>query len=284
MNFDEIRRRTIIALFSDDTLFDELVLKGGNAISLIYGFGQRASLDLDFSIENDFADIPDTERRIVAALQARFGEVGFTVFDAKFDSRPMRERPGANPRWGGYQLEFKLIEKSKEARLAGDIAAIRRNALVVGPDQMRCFVVDFSKYEFCGGKVERELENYTIYVYTPQMIVLEKLRAICQQMPEYKLNPNKRARARDFYDIHLLMSAENIDLASGENIVLLKDIFGAKEVPLDLLRDVSRQYEFHRLDWPAVTDSVSEPLQEFDFYFAFVSGEVSRLLQTLRIE
>jgi hypothetical protein len=35
MDFTEIRRRTIIALFFDDVLSDELVLKGGNAISLI---------------------------------------------------------------------------------------------------------------------------------------------------------------------------------------------------------------------------------------------------------
>ena len=44
MEFTEIRRLTIIGLFSDDTLFEQLVLKGGNAISLIYGVGGRASL------------------------------------------------------------------------------------------------------------------------------------------------------------------------------------------------------------------------------------------------
>lgn len=86
MNFEEIRRRTIVALFSDDALLDELVLKGGNAISLIYGFGNRASLDLDFSIETDFKDVEDTSRRIFKALDGKFGEVGFTVFDKKFAS------------------------------------------------------------------------------------------------------------------------------------------------------------------------------------------------------
>ena len=50
MDFDEIRRHTIVALFSDDALLEGLVLKGGNAISLIYGFGNRASLDLDWLI------------------------------------------------------------------------------------------------------------------------------------------------------------------------------------------------------------------------------------------
>lgn len=198
MDFTEIRRRAIIALFSDDVLSDELVLKGGNAISLIYGFGNRASLDLDFSIENDFKDVEETGRRLFRALEARFGEVGFTVFDTKFGRRPERERPAAGPRWGGYQLEFKLIEKSKAAPFGDNLEAIRRNALVIGPGQLRCFTVDLSKYEYCAGKVEKELDHYTIYVYTPEMIVVEKLRAICQQMPAYPLNPNKRARARDF--------------------------------------------------------------------------------------
>ena len=284
MNFDEIRRRTIVALFSDDALFGELVLKGGNAISLIYGFGNRASIDLDFSIETDFKDVQDTARRIFKALEGKFGEVGFTVFDTKFGARPERVRVDAAPRWGGYQFEFKLIAKSKEGTLGGNLEAIRRNALVVGPEQLRRFTVDLSKYEFCGGKVEKELDNYTICVYTPEMIVIEKLRAICQQMPAYPLNPHKTARARDFYDIHLLVTVEQIDLTTHENLTLLRDIFQAKEVPLDLLYGIREDHERHRIDWPSVRDSVSPRLNEFDYYLDFVSGQVARILEALRVE
>ena len=109
MNFTDIRRRIIVALVSDDTLFDQLVLKGGNAISLIYGFGNRASLDLDFSIENDFKDLEDSKRRIFTALEEKFGEIGFTVFDKKFSPRPQRGKPNIG-----------------EARLAG-LAIIANN-------------------------------------------------------------------------------------------------------------------------------------------------------------
>ena len=35
MDFDQIRRLTIVALFSDDELSERLVLKGGNALSLV---------------------------------------------------------------------------------------------------------------------------------------------------------------------------------------------------------------------------------------------------------
>ncbi len=50
----EIKRTAIIALFSDDDLMDSLVLKGGNALDIVYGIAQRASLDLDFSIDKEF--------------------------------------------------------------------------------------------------------------------------------------------------------------------------------------------------------------------------------------
>lgn len=184
--------------------------------------------------------------------------------------RPERIKVDAPLRWGGYQFEFKLIAKSKEAALGGNLDALRRNSLLVGREQLRCFTVDLSKYEFCRGKVEKELDNYTIYVYSPEMIVIEKLRAICQQMPAYPLNSHRRARARDFYDIHLLVTADNLDLTSAENMALLGDIFRAKDVPVDLLSDMKEQHEMHRLDWPAVKDSVSAPLEDFDFYFGFV--------------
>jgi hypothetical protein len=283
MEFSEIRRLAIIGLFSDDALFEQLVLKGGNAISLIYQFGGRASLDLDFSIEKDFGDAQEAEHRISRALERKFGEHGLLLFDGKFTPKPQVTRPAA-PWWGGYQFEFKIIEKSKHAKLGGNLDAIRRDSVVVGPKQERRFTIDFSKYEYCAGKVERELDDYSIYVYTPQMIVMEKLRAICQQMTEYTLNTTKRGRARDFYDIQLLVTASKIDLTTLEHITMLRDIFATKEVPIELLRQMAGQHEFHRLDWPAVKDAVAGEIEDFEFYFAFVLKEVAGILEALGIK
>jgi hydrogenase maturation factor len=39
-----IRRLVIVAMLSDDVLFGKLVLKGGNAISLVSRYGARGSL------------------------------------------------------------------------------------------------------------------------------------------------------------------------------------------------------------------------------------------------
>jgi hypothetical protein len=43
MDFAEIRRVTITALFSNDYFLEHLVLKGGNVLSLIYGVSDRTS-------------------------------------------------------------------------------------------------------------------------------------------------------------------------------------------------------------------------------------------------
>ena len=51
---DRIKRLAVIAMFSDDTLLDKLVPKGGNALDLVLGVTTRASIDLDFSIEHAF--------------------------------------------------------------------------------------------------------------------------------------------------------------------------------------------------------------------------------------
>ena len=81
MNFEEVRKLTIIALFSDDLLFEHIVLKGGNAMNLVLGISSRVSLDLDFSMEADFENLDEIRARMEKALAKRFGTVGFIPFD-----------------------------------------------------------------------------------------------------------------------------------------------------------------------------------------------------------
>jgi predicted nucleotidyltransferase component of viral defense system len=60
-SFNDIRKLTITALFSDDVLLEQLVFKGGNAMSLIYHISPRVSLDLDFSMETDFENVEEVQ-------------------------------------------------------------------------------------------------------------------------------------------------------------------------------------------------------------------------------
>jgi predicted nucleotidyltransferase component of viral defense system len=277
VDFERIRTLTITALFSDDELFDQIVLKGGNAISLVYGFSSRTSLDLDFSLENDFVDLERVRNRISNSLSARFASAGLVVFDEKFEPRPVNPKIDDDTTWGGYRLAFKLVEQEKYRRLGGDVESIRREALLVGPGQLRTFTVDFSKHEYCGGKNETELDDYTIYVYSPSMIAIEKLRAICQQIPHYRLRRNPRPRARDFYDIHELVSKAGVQFGTPENLATTARVFTAKSVPLRLIGQINQEREFHRPDWPAVEDTVAGSLRDFDYYFDFLLGQTEPL-------
>ena len=109
------------------------------------------------------------------------------------------------------------------------------------------------------------------------MCALEKLRAVCQQMPEYKPLRNKRPRGRDFYDIYAIIAKRGIDLALPENTTLCSHIFEAKKVPLSLLSKIPETREYHRPDWEKVVISATEDVFDFDFYFDFVSGEIMKL-------
>ncbi|MDA2912495.1 nucleotidyl transferase AbiEii/AbiGii toxin family protein [Acidobacteriia bacterium AH_259_A11_L15] len=273
MDLALVRRLAISAIFSDDLLFEQLVLKGGNALSLVHELGSRTSLDVDLSMEKDFRDLAEAQKRAFQALERRFRSAGYAFFDYKFLTKPA----DANDQWGGYEINFKIIENSKRELIGTDLARAQREATVVGPSQQRVFKVQISKFEYCQGKQEAELDDYRIYVYTLPMIAIEKFRAICQQMDEYPHRAHPTVRARDFYDIYCIVTDGHVDLTTDDNLNLFRDMFAIKEVPLDLIRKIPDYREFHRLDWPSVEASVSGELKSYDFYFDFVIGEKDRL-------
>jgi len=270
VDFADIRSLVIVALFAEDRLLDQLVLKGGNAINLIYGYGSRSSLDIDCSIDGDFTDLDEIRRLLFHSLQTKFRESDLEVFDFSLEPRPLVQRVGMTDRWGGYTAEFKIIQRGHFERSGGDLEKLRRAATETGPGHQRTFRIDFSKHEFCTPKRQDELNDYAIYVYTPEMLSLEKLRAICQQMKEYSMQRNRSPRARDFYDIYVVLTEGKVDWASDSCLDLAKNIFAAKSVPLNLIDLIPRYQGFHEQDWASVKNSVREELEPFDFYVNFV--------------
>jgi predicted nucleotidyltransferase component of viral defense system len=277
VDFQRIRTLVIVALFANDRLLDQLVLKGGNAINLVYGYGSRSSLDIDCSIDGDFENPREIGELLLEALQARFGEVGHDVFDFNFQRRPSEQRGSIDDRWGGYAAEFKIIARTRFELARGNIETMRRSAVEVGPRHQRTFRVDFSKHEFCAQKRQDEVGDYAIYVYTPEMLSIEKLRAICQQMEEYPRQRNRAPRARDFYDIYVVLTEGKVDWGSQECLLLAREIFAAKEVPLELIELIPKYQDFHKQDWPSVENSVGGTLDEFEFYLEFVVAEAKKL-------
>lgn len=288
--FEEIKTLAITALVSDDYLMETLVLKGGNALDIIYKISPRASVDLDFSIESDFdeTEITSIKEKIEGNLKNTFNENGYEVFDVNFSKEPPVNQPKMPNFWGGYSLEFKVINHEKFKSIVS-IEEMRRNAEAIDSRQKKTFKVDISKHEWCQGKVPKELMGYTVNVYTPEMLALEKLRAICQQTKEYVKIFGKShldGRAKDFFDIYTIVEHFDIDIAERKNIELIKAIFAAKEVPLELLAKIEDYREHHRPDFVAVEQTVrnGNNIESYDFYFDFVLELTCSLLQALGIK
>jgi predicted nucleotidyltransferase component of viral defense system len=275
LDFTEIRRHVIVALFSDEVLFERLVLKGGNALELVHQVISRGSVDVDLSIKDEFLDLAVTESRIFRALQKEFERIGYFVFDEHFEVIPPPTVKD-DPWWGGYAIDFKLIERTRAEALNWKLMKMQIQAETIDARQGRKFTVEISKHEYCGGKVSAEMDGKTIYVYTEEMCAIEKLRAICQQMPEYG-RKHRVARARDFYDVYQTVTQRGIDLALPENMDLFRQIFDAKRVPLKLLARIDGTYDSHESDWAAVAAVVPGEVHGFRFYFDFVVAEISKL-------
>jgi hypothetical protein len=102
-------------------------------------------------------------------------------------------------------------------------------------------------------------------------------------MPEYGHVVHRdrpgAARARDFLDLHTLIEHFNLDLANADSLELLKAIFEAKRVPIELLGKVGEFRDFHKADWPNVVATVKagKPIKDFDFYFDYVVELNARL-------
>lgn len=285
MDLADIRRTAIAALFSDEVLFQHLVLKGGNALELVYGIVSRGSVDIDLSISGQFDDVEDVQRRIFLGLRTAFHARGLVVFDTSFKVVPTVTGTDPIPWWGGYVVEFKLIEKAKHEALNADLGDLQRQSLPIDSRQSRKFHIDISKHEYCKDKVRATVAGQTIYVYSEEMCVFEKYRSLCQQMPEYQSAIGRRARprGRDFYDIYATITDRAIDVTLPENLELCRAIFETKHVPLKLIAEIEQTREFHRSDWDAVKQAVSAEIFDFDFYFDFVVDE-ARKLEPLWVE
>jgi hypothetical protein len=281
---DKIKGLAIIAMSSDDSLMETLVLKGGNAIDFIYGNRDRASLDLDYSMESapsqeEFAGFAE---RIVGALTRTFEEHGFRAFDIHIEERPSQTTPDVRSFWGGYQVQFKVIELDRHRGLRASVEQMRRQSIPLNRRQWKTFLIDISKHEYCGEKLRKDIAGYQLYVYSPAMLAIEKVRAICQSMKEYDRvvpNPSRKPRAQDFYDFLRLKTQFQLDFTSPENQELFRRIFAVKRVPLQFIELIPAYREYHRDDFKKVIETVRQAgaLRDYDYYFDFMLDELLAL-------
>jgi predicted nucleotidyltransferase component of viral defense system len=277
---ESIKKAGIVAMFADDELMDLLVLKGGNAMDVVLQVNSRASVDLDFSTGDDL-DYGVVGPKVERALQSTFDLHGYVAFDVKMSPRPGKMPDELAAFWGGYLVEFKLISKQRADDVGRDLETMRREAIRLGEGSK--FTIDISRHEYVEDKREHELDGYRIYVYSPEMIVCEKLRAICQQMPEYadiiKRNGLGNQRARDFVDIEALVRKFGVDLATDGATHIVQEMFALKRVPLQLLGLIPGTRDFHALGYDEVKAAMKPgvKVEPFDYYFEFVIDQCKKL-------
>lgn len=277
-----LRRQFIIALAADDELFARLTLKGGNAITLLHRIGNRTSLDIDYALREE-VDPDELSRRVIDCLISRMREKGYHVFDARFSERPEN---AVDPRFSGYRIKFKILSIARWNELAGDMSRARRSALTNLPEDGRSgqtFVIEISRLEAVPEFVELPVdEGFTVRVYTVQLLAAEKLRALCQQMPEYGIRGRPTRRPRDFYDLHALVTEAGVDVGSQQFSDLLAVVFAAKDVPVSLVERIARSTGFHGEAWAEVQNMIpANRSRDFAFYASSVESELKRLIPRL---
>lgn len=277
MTPDEIRNTTLKAIFSNERLNKNLVLKGGNALKL-YGIVERESQDLDFSIKETIRFTEKEEgKEFQKSISEAFIKKGYFVNDFKFILKPKERHESLPPFWGGYKIIFTLLDTSLyqdiiASQAPENMKELNRYAIPFEGDGKK-IEIDLSYDEYVENKLDYDLDGTKIYLYSPIMIVYEKIRASCQQLDEYPLTTNK-TRARDLYDIYKsLTNSKQMELReqvlSVENFYILENIFRVKEVPFSLMKKLETKKEDLKIDYEEkVLPQVSSRNQE-DFEFIF---------------
>jgi predicted nucleotidyltransferase component of viral defense system len=289
MKLDDIqalKREVILALFADNTLMQQLVLKGGNLLDIVYGISTRPSRDIDLSICGDVEDLGLFKTTIANALRRWFAPQGYVIFDVNLAEEPENVTAEFRAFWGGYKVDFKIIDEDTYERLGGNERELRVRAMTVRDDHGKKFPIEISKHEYVDEKVERIVEDLTVFTYSPEMLVAEKLRALCQQLPEYAafLKKHRTPRGRDFLDIHTVSEHFRVDFGSPGFRHTLERVFRAKRVEPRLISRIADKAtkEFHRPDFDSIAPTIRPgfELQGFDFYFNYVAGKC-RMLESL---
>jgi predicted nucleotidyltransferase component of viral defense system len=279
MTPDEMRNTILKAIYSDSDLKETLVLKGGNALKL-YNITDRSSQDLDFSIKESIRYEKENEgKKLQDLISDAFQQVGFLVVGFEFIEKPKKRNKDLPPFWGGYKISFAIVDTEKyqdkidlqDPDKMKELSKYGENL----ENNSKKIEIDLSYDEYVADKKSYDLEGTTIYLYSPLMLVYEKIRASCQQLDDYKLVGNK-TRARDLYDIYkILTNTRQTNLREAVldqcNFYILENIFKAKDVPLELMLKLDSKKSDLAEDYKTkvIPQISADEIEEFDYIFFY---------------
>jgi len=228
IDLDYVLGWALHGLASHPELHGRLVFKGGTCLRKCYFPEYRFSEDLDFTVTGSFD--PSVFQRAVHEAFRSAPELSGIDFAAQ---EPRMEI--LNDEYGSESAQLSIYYRGPH-RSGGSPRAIRLDAtrdetLVFSPEPRRLI------HEYSDA---HELGEVTWLCYTPEEVLVEKLRAVLAQ--------RRFAVARDLYDIHQLLGA-GVDEAQARAALPAK--LEAKKLALDEVttgRMLSRKDEF-MADW-----------------------------------
>lgn len=263
MNIEDVITETILALYASPDLAGCLFLKGGSALRIFDNQTSRLSIDADFSIESELDDPESFFDTIRSCVERRFERHQLDVIDLKPKKKPKTSPANRPDWWGGWACEFKLVDQKHRDKTH---RTKQRNALVPGGASSPKITLDISEHEYCGARRTKTVAGIKILGYSRELLVLEKLRAICQQHLDYEFRLSKN-RSRDFYDIYELTTDMDESFVR-KCMYHIAKVFAAKEVPLTILKAIWNE-EFideQRRGFEQVKDTVRGKVYDFDVY------------------
>ena len=280
---EEVIWKILIAIYSNDVLSEKMYLKGGQALRLIHGLKSRLSRDSDFSFPDKIKKEEVFFEYLESAIRKEFLKSKLYVIDFKPTRRPKIKKTGTPDFWGGWAIEFKLITK-KQLNLSG----AQRSSSAIIPEGFLTnkIPIDISEMEYCEGFETIQVKSVKIKVYSKPLLVLEKLRAICQSHPDYKYRITQSNRARDFYDIEQIYTKVlneregKIDDFFKELSKHIVKVFEAKNVPLSLIDSCLRSDDFlksQEIGWQEVKSTVKGLNQDFSYYVQTIKDIVKKI-------
>lgn len=279
MEIESVVEICLTGLFKSDVFNKILYLKGGQAIRLKENIKTRFSADIDFSVASKITDSKAFELKLFDVLHDEFLDHDLHLFDFKFVRRPKEKKDGTPDFWGGWQVSFKLVPLEKETQL---LEKKRREAIVPVGAPTSIVSLDISEYEYCESTEKVKIKAIEVQTYSRVLLVLEKIRALCQQHPDYKYK-GEGNRGRDYYDIERLwdkvLSEKKQEEFLAECSAHIKGVFKAKGVEIELLKKIfeSSFTEVQKSGWRAVQTTVSGKLQSFEYYNETLKDIISKI-------
>lgn len=271
VSIDHVIEICLTAIYKNDLLNANLYLKGGQYLRVKENLKNRFSVDTDFSYDGKIEDSEAYFETLKSCLTQEFYSNGFYLFAFKFSRRPKMLAEDTPDFWIGWAVEFKFVENAKR-NLKED--QLNREAIIAEGTNSPKVLIDISQSEYCGSYDIVKLDSVEVKTYSRELVILEKLRALCQQHRDYPYKDGN-PRGRDYFDIEQLwtkaISDTNLDVEEFKARLLkyIKEVFSAKDVDLGLLRKIqdSEFIETQKLNWPSVEQTVAKDvLKPFSYY------------------